>query len=225
MKSYYCILEFDSDEPLFLGKIPLEETEEGLALDAYDGQQPIATDGTVPRVWGPEDESSVPLPDEVDTADPFQVAPMASFYERPCAEVVDVIEDEPEAVHVFTIDPDDKTRFSNIEGVGYYENVISEKEGGIAEIDRGYEWDGADINMDVSPGPTDFSAATFVIGFTNKQEMHDPYTHLGTSTADGIVQAFYNVLSELLGIPLSSPEAYSVGEHQTFEPTAVLNDE
>lgn len=223
MSTYYCILEFESEEPLFLGKLPLADTEDGVALDRYDGPEPIATDGTVPRPWGPDDESSIPLPDAVDTTDPFQVAPTASFYQRPYGELADVIEDEPEAVHVFTADTDDETALSDVDGVEYYENVTDEQANGdIKTLERGYEWDETTVNTDAVPDDVEFSAVTHLVGFVDGQDMHDPYTHLGASAADDVHQAFYNVLSELGGTPLWTPEAYTVEEYRSFDAAEVL---
>jgi hypothetical protein len=224
MNTYYCILEFESEVSLFLGKLPLVDTEDGVALDKYDGAEPIATDGTVPRPWGPDDESSVPLPDTVDSTDPFQVAPTASFYQRPYGALSDVLDDQPEAVHVFTTDTDDETALSDVNGVEYYENVTGERAGGdIQTIERGYEWDETAVNTGATPTDVKFSTATHLVGFVDGQDMHDPYTHLGVAKTDSAIQAFYDVLTALDGTPLWTPEAYTVDEHQTFEASAVLN--
>lgn len=223
MKSYYSILELASGETLFLGKMPLVATEDGLALDTYDGQKPIAGDGTVPAVWA-DGRPGVPLPDGVDTTDPFQVAPMASFYERPYGTLADIVEGEPETVHVFTADTDDETSLSDVDGAEYYENVVDENDDGtVRQVERGYEWDDAAISTDGEPADSEFSSANFLIGFVDGQDMHDPYAHLGGSGADGVLQAFYDVLTALDGTPLWTPEAYTVDEHQTFEASAVLN--
>lgn len=224
MVTYYSILEFESERPFFLGKIPLVDTADGVALDAYKEQKPLARDGTVPRPWGPEEDSSVPLPAAVETTDPFQVAPMASFYQRPVGDLEDIIDGYPTAVDVFTTDTDDETTLSDVEGVEYYEHVTDERANGdIKTLDRGYDWDETAINMDApNDRNLEFSAATYLVGFVDGQDMHDPHTHLGVSTAGSIPQAFYNILSELRGTPLWTPEAYPVDEHRSFNPDDVL---
>jgi len=223
MNSYYSILEFASGESLFLGEIPLIDTEDGLALDTWDGREAIATDGTVPANWT-EDRPGVPLPDEADTADPFQVAPMASFYQRPYGTLADIVGDEPEAVHVFTTDMDDETSLADVDGVEAYRNVVSESDDGkVRSVDRGYEWDDTAIDNSRTPTDSEFSSANFLIGFVDGQDMHDPYAHLGVSTTDDALQAFHDVLTQLDGTPLWTPEAYAIDEHQTFEPSTVLN--
>jgi hypothetical protein len=225
MKSYYSILELASDETLFLGKMPLLVTEDGVALDTYDGQKPIAGDGTVPAVWV-DGRPGVPLPDGVDTTDPFQVAPMASFYERPYGTLADVVDGEPETVHVFTADTDDETPLSDVDGAEYYEKTTGESDDGtVRHVDRGYEWDNAAISTDGETASSELSSANFLIGFVDGQDMHDPYAHLGVSAAEGVLQAFYDVLTALDGTPLWTPEAYTVDEHQTFEASAVLNSD
>lgn len=223
MKSYYSILEFASGETLFLGKMPLLATEDGLALDAYDGQKPIAGDGTVPAVWV-DGRPGVPLPDGVDTADPFQVAPMASFYERPYGTLANIVDGEPETVHVFTANTDDETSLSDVDGAEYYENVVGESDDGtVRHVERGYEWDDTAVSTDSDPAGSEFNSANFLIGFVDGQDMHDPYAHLGVSATNDVLQAFHDVLTELDGTPLWTPEAYTIDEHQTFEPSAVLN--
>jgi hypothetical protein len=225
MKEYYSIVEFSGDEtPLYLGKIPLVETPDGVGRKGYSDVEPIATNGTVPFPWGDEDSDAVPLPATVDTGDPFQVAPMASFYQRPYGDLSDVIEGSPETVHVFTTDTDNETNLSDIEAAEHKEEVIEEKAGGdIKQIKRWYEWDETVVNTgSPSESSVEFSAAQYLVGFVDGQDMHDAYTHLGVSTADDAPQALYNILERIRGTPLWSPEAYSVNEHRSFNADDVL---
>lgn len=117
MNTYYSILEFESAPPLYLGKLPLTRREDGsVAVDAYEGTTPAVTDGAVPKTWQSTDDKTVtaPLPGAADTTDPFQVAPMASFYRRPHGDLAAVINGQPDTVHVFLVDTDGETNISDV---------------------------------------------------------------------------------------------------------------
>ncbi len=204
MNTYYSILEFESAPPLYLGKLPLTKQADGsVATDTYDGTTPVVTDGVVPKTWQSTDDKTATalLPEAADTADPFQVAPMASFYRRPHGDLADIIDGQPDTVHVFVVDTDGETNISDVEAAEYTEEVVGERaDGEIEQINRQYEWEQKRLDTDDRKDAVgDFAAAGHVVGFVDGQDMHDPYTHLGTSTADSAPQALYDVLTQPSG--------------------------
>lgn len=227
MNTYYSILEFESAPPLYLGKLPLTKQADGsVAIDTYDGTTPAVVDGAVPKTWQSTDDrtATAPLPEAVDTADPFQVAPMASFYRRPHGDLADIIGDKLDTVHVFVVDTDGGTNISDVEVAAYTEEVVGERaDGEIEQINRQYEWEQKSLDTDGRKDAVgDFAAAEHVVGFVDGQDMHDSYTHLGVSSADSPPQALYDVLTSLDGTPLWGPEAYAVRDHRAFAADDVL---
>jgi hypothetical protein len=204
MDSYYSLLEFESAPPLFLGKLPLaEQPDNSVAVDTYDGTAPAVTDGAVPKTWQSTDDKTATalLPEAADTADPFQVAPMASFYRRPHGDLPDVIGDKPDTVHVFVVDTDGETNISDVDVAAYTEEVVGERaDGELEQINRQYEWEQKRLDTDDRKDAVgDFPAGKHVVGFVDGQDMHDPYTHLGVSSADSAPQALYDVLTQPSG--------------------------
>lgn len=226
---YYSILTFDDDvPPAYLGKIPLTRADDGIRVTHRTGDKGrlVGENDTVEFHWGDRSACEVPLPATVDSTDPFQLAPMASYYGRPYGPRSEFIEHGPDTVYVYNVEcaSDETVSVSDLDCVNYRENVSDTDEPKVKEVERWYEWD--DSEVPPADNPSDrpkFDDIRHVVGFVDGQDMHDPYTHLGVSTAGDGAQALRNVLDRLDAVPLWSPQATPVTDVQAFDATCVFN--
>jgi hypothetical protein len=221
-RTYHSIMEFESADPLFLGQIPLTQANGGVAHDTAAGSDTdtlLGDDGTVPFPWGDADHSAIPLPGTVDATDPFQIAPMAGFYQRPLTPPMDALPGRPETVHVYATDPAETVEATAIDGIEYREETTdSSDDDGRMKLTRWYDWDNDVAPPDaVAESPPAFPDVTHLVGFVDGQDMYDPYTHLGRSAASTNPAAIRDVLSRLDGVPLWSPRAHPISDYQTFD--------
>jgi hypothetical protein len=225
MALYHSLLHSKThSETYFLGKIPLEPCPTGgVQTDTPRNPSRVGENGTVEAPWNDPDNSTVDLPDAVDTADPFQLAPMASHCNRPIPHP-STFESQYETAHVFETTIEPETEIQDIDAVEYREKVVeSFDDGTCKKMDRWYEWDDTAVEPSVvSDDSPDLSETTYLIGFHDGQDMHDAYTHLGVSAADTAPGAIRDVLGRISGIPLWRPKAYRVKEHQKFPASDVF---
>lgn len=225
MTLYHSLLRSEQhSDAHFLGKIPLEPCPSGgVQTDVPQNSRRVGENGTVEAPWNDPDNSTVHLPDAVDTTDPFQLAPMASHCNRPIPHP-STFESQYETAHVFETAIEPETEIQDIDAVEYRESVIESSENGkLKKMDRWYEWDDTVVDPSVvADSPPEHSETTYLVGFHDGQDMHDPYTHLGVSAADTAPGAIRDVLDRISGIPLWRPKAYRVKEHREYPASDVF---
>lgn len=225
---YYSILTFDDDvPPAYLGKIPLTQASDGIRTTHRTGDEGrlVGEDGTVEFHWGDRTACEVPLPATVDTTDPYQLAPMASYYGRPYGPRSEFIEHGPDTIYVYNVEcgSDEAVSVSDLECVDYCENVSDTDDPQVKQVERWYEWDDNEVPPADDLSTPQFDDVSHVVGFVDGQDMYDPYTHLGVSTATDSAQALRNVLDRLDAVPLWSPQATPVTGVQALDATRVFN--
>lgn len=219
----YSVLAFEDSPPMFLGKGHLEAADDTVYRLDYnrDLDRPVVVDGCVEYPWGDEAAARVPLPATVDTSDPWQVAPMASFWSRPVDVLRQLARNYPETVYVFEVG-EDETSLDTVDAATYHEDVEPTDEPGVSKVSRWYEWDDDAVPPASGdhPHPAD---ATHIVGFTDGQDLHDPYSHLGFSHARDASHALRDVLGRLGRLPLWTPEARRVERVRAFPAATVFN--
>lgn len=220
MALYHCLLDTDSEKPpLFLGKVPLKKSDGCVRPDLHREKAPIGDDGTVPAPWKEGKETGVEVPTTVDTSDPFQLAPMVSFWRRPIPALEEIVVGNPQTVHVYQTEKNETQSTRSIEGYEYKEDSGATS----GKIKRWQEWDDSEISPSVvADEAPNFADVTHLVGFSDGQDMHDPYTHLGCSATDTAAGALRDVLERISGVPLWKSKAYRVTGSQSFPAADVL---
>ncbi|MHC3381664.1 hypothetical protein [Haloarcula sp. H-GB5] len=226
---YYSIMTFDDNvAPAYLGKIPLVQADDGIRSVQRTGDKGrlVGENRTVEFHWGDRNACEVPLPSTVDSTDPFQLAPMASYYGRPCGPRSEFIKHGPDTVYVYKIesDSDETVSAADLDCIDYRESTDDTDNPHPKKVERWYEWDDNEVPpREDLRGYPNFDDASHVIGFVDGQDMFDPYTHLGVSTAEDGAQAIRNVLDRLDSVPLWSPQATPIKDIRAFNATCVFN--
>lgn len=218
MTLYHSLLSAGRSDTAFLGKIPLEPCPSGgVQTDVPRDPSRVAEGGTVKAPWFDPDDEIVELPKGVDTTDPAQVAPMAGYCNRPVPHP-STVENHYETANVFQTPLEPEVELQDVDAVEYKEEVVEKTDDGKwQELGRWHEWDDATVAPDVvADEPPELGDATYLIGFHDGQDMHDPYTHLGVSAVDTPAGALRDVLARIEGTPLWRPKAYRVEAHQSF---------
>jgi len=218
---YYSLMTFRSDgkKPAYLGKAPLHQTDSGVVINSTYGNslEPAVQGGTISFPWGDE-ANRVPVPATVDTEDPFSLAPMIGYFNRPYGPNSSFIEAMPETVYVYKVAHSQKKVLHELDCVTDHEDSRDEQlEDGteITAINRYLEWDDDVVSTEVADETPELGNASHVVGFTDGQDMHDPYTHLGVSDANSAAHAIRDVVNRT-PLPLWDPEVLPVLEIESF---------
>jgi 2-polyprenyl-6-methoxyphenol hydroxylase-like FAD-dependent oxidoreductase len=218
---YYVLMTFRSDgeEPAYLGKAPLEATDDGVCIHSQyrSSSEPAVQRGTVPFPWGGETDR-VPVPATVDTTDPFSLAPMVAYFNRPYGPHSAFVDACPETVHVYRVDAPQKKTLADFDCVATQETNEENQPGDSTGPDgssRYLEWDDDIVPTVVADETPGLGDAAHVVGFTDGQDMHDPYTHIGVSGASSAAHALRDVMNRN-PMPLWDPEVLPVLEGRSF---------
>jgi len=222
--TYYVVGtdDFTDETTHYIGEATIINEDSGRPK-AESREQAPAPSGVVRRVWSDNRGDWMEVPETMDMTDPRQVALLVGGTNRPYP-AEDVFLGKNHFV-VFELDKQDV-----LEDIGWHdlgheeETVIDENPDGFASriFEVEYFWDDDEVSPEaVPPEPCRVDDASHLVGFVDGQDMHDPYGHVGTSSASDAKAAVRDVV-ERRGKPTWGPYVSTVTGVSTFTAAEVL---
>ncbi|WP_302083169.1 hypothetical protein [Salinibaculum rarum] len=196
---YYVVAtdDFTDETTHYIGEATIAETCNENPVSASRDYAPAVT-GAVKRVWetGPEG-GWFKVPESMDASNPEHIAVLIGGSQRVYPES-DVFFGKDHIV-VFELAARD------VVDVGWHElgheeqEIIDEDPDGMADriCKKEFFWDDDVIPPEAVPNNScRVDDASYLIGYVDGQDLHDPYGHIGTSTADAAFPAIRDVVEQ-----------------------------